>query len=597
VTDTTTTPSLLEEKLLEFLLKFENRRKFYKIPGAALGIVTSNRTLVSQGFGFRNLEDKTLVTTRTLFALGSMTKSLTALFIATQVDENKYTWDTLVKDISRNYQFPEPINNTMRVRDLLGMNTGIDGALNPYASMDMKLYGSNATLWNDQSAVYTIRGIPLLPFLQQDIHTYKYNNELFASAGYLTPLKEGKPTSQLLEIYQQLMRKKVFLPLGMRESHITGVLSSISDNFAPSYGLDMSGGEDKTFVDGPVSINYIDGIAPAGQGVSNIEDINRYLITLLNNGVTPEGTRIVNAETLQELWSTKGKTTTTKTTDAGITGTTTYGMGWWIEKVPRKNSSEPLTIHHHGGFLPSWSCMHLIIPEKNIGMAVLSNGCFGREFSMEMCQELIKLVDEADETKFINNEALYTKFVQDLRTTIPTLVSSYKGDPEKISHLIGNYEGGWTLEIEADNDLLLFKNGWVYHLYPSKENPDYLFYIGASNNHRVMRVAKNKKGENDMESAKVWFATDEQNNILMLGPQIGVVKKLPNLINSPHIYAKTFTVLTGKKVTHPPIEESDISFSPNSFLEEEILLPKIENVEINVSGETTRYLLENLQLD
>jgi CubicO group peptidase (beta-lactamase class C family) len=171
----------------------------------------------------------------------------------------------------------------------------------------------------------------------------------------------------------------------------------------------MSNGEPTIFESGSISINEIGGVGPAGQGVSNVEDMNRYLITLLNDGVNPDGVRVVKAETIQELWNVEGKETKTNVTDTGITGTTKYGMGWWIEEIPRKsNPDQKITVRHHGGFLPSWACMQMLVPEQNVGMVILTNGCFGREFTMEMNQELLNLLYNSDLDKFINNAALYT---------------------------------------------------------------------------------------------------------------------------------------------------------------------------------------------
>ncbi|MEG4501886.1 serine hydrolase [Microcoleus sp. F10-C6] len=558
MTDSTTAPksALSAQQLRDFKKKFEERMDFYKIPGAALGIVTKDQVLVSQGFGMRNLETKELVTTKTLFALGSVTKSLTAFMIATQVDEGLYTWDTPVSEISSQYKFPDAITHPLKVKDLLGMTSGIEGAINPYAKIQKSIYGSNGTHWNDQSAIHIIRNIPLLPCWPGSYGDYYYNNELFASAGYLTPLKNKKPTSQLLQAYTQLMNKKVFNAIGMESTRITGVLSSASKDYAVSYGLDMSEGIPKIFEKGSISINYIGGVAPAGQCVSNVEDMNRYLITLLNNGVNPDGQRVVEAGTLQELWNVEGKKSV-KSSDEGITGTTKYGMGWWIEEIERKsNPSEKITIQHHGGFLPSWFSIQMLVPEKNIGMIILANGCFGRWFGMEMDQELLKLLypsdfEEKEEKKFINNENSYNTFLENFKQAVSKdNVSSYTISSENlgaVEKLLGNYEGGWTLDLDQEHHLVLFKDGWVYHLYPSRENPLYTYYIGASNDHRGIRARKNKDNKK-LEATKICFFKDE-NVIQMIGPQIGQIKKLPNPLEVPEVQVAVISMMRDNLVS------------------------------------------------
>jgi CubicO group peptidase (beta-lactamase class C family) len=605
MTDSTTAPksALSAQQLEDFKKKFEERMQFYMVPGASLGIVQNGQVLVSQGFGVRDVETKDPVTTKTLFTLGSMTKSLTAFMTATQVDEGLYAWDTPVSEISSQYKFPAAIDQPLKVKDLLGMASGIDGAINPFANLEDMILGANATLWNDQSAIYTIKSIPFLSCDPNNIGKHLYNNELYASAAYLTPLKNKTSLSQLLPAYKRLMRQKVFKPIGMESTCLTGILSSASPDYAASYGLDMSDGIPKTFEKGSISINFIDGIGPAGQGVSNVEDMNRYLITLLNDGVNPDGERVVNAETLQELWNVKDKETKQNVADTGVTGTTRYGMGWWVEEIPRKsNPAEKITIRHHGGFLPSWACMQILVPEHNIGMVILSNGCFGRELTMEMNQELLKLLYDSDIDNLIDNAALYNNFVNDLKTTVPNKVSSYTIASENVDDvelLLGNYEGGWTLALDQDHSLILFKDGWIYELYPSKQDPSHIYYIGASNNHRVMRVRVPKEPDPEFdvfEAAKIWFVQDDEEGVIqMIGPQVGQLRKWPNRFESHESHSQVRSVLTGQ-----PVEDFPISFdiSPRkTHVKEGKKPPKAKDRKIKISQETTRYLIENMQLD
>jgi hypothetical protein len=367
----------------------------------------------------------------------------------------------------------------------------------------------------------------------------------------------------------------------------------------------MSDGIPKIFEKGSISINFIDGIGPAGQGVSNVEDMNRYLITLLNDGVNPDGERVVNAETLQELWNVEGKETKTNVTDVGITGTTQYGMGWWVEKVPRKsNPNETITVRYHGGFLPSWACMQMLVPEHNIGMVILSNGCFGRELTMEMNQELLKLLYDSDLDNLIDNEALYNKFLNDLKTTVPNKVSSYTIASENVDNvelLLGNYEGGWTLALNEDHTLVLFKDGWIYELYPSKEDPLYTYYIGSSNNHRVMRVKdpNDSKSEDLFDAAKISFQLGEEGVILMIGGTVGQLNKWHNLQDFPSLFNSgsaeknrlfNSTLAVGRGIHHDPVYY-DVKQEKGKKP------PTAKDRKVTISAETTRYLIENMQLD
>ena len=82
--------------------------KEWNVPGLAIGIVQSNKTIYAKGFGYRDLKQKLPVTTNTLFAIGSTTKAFTCVVLGTLVDEGKLEWDKPV----RNY-IPE-----FRLKDL-----------------------------------------------------------------------------------------------------------------------------------------------------------------------------------------------------------------------------------------------------------------------------------------------------------------------------------------------------------------------------------------------------------------------------------------------------------------------------------------------
>ncbi len=530
---------LTSQDIEEFKKKFNERRQFYKIPGAALGIVQNGQAIVQEGFGKRNLESSSAdVTKETIFAIGSMSKSLTALMIGTQVEAGLYNWDTQVSQISPVYKFNQ--YKEITVADLLGMHSGLEGALNfQYIDLGKNLFGYNARYWNEQTPIYLIENLSYLPAPKGKKGEYLYNNELFASGGYLTPLKNKKPTSQLLQEYRKLMQDKVFKPIGMTSTNITGMLSSVSDNYAISYGLDMSGGEAKIFNKGGISISDINGVAPAGQVVTNVEDMNRYLITLLKGGCNPEGSQVIKSETLQKLWDIQGKTLKDNSNKEGITGKTTYGMGWWVEKISRKsNPNEIVTVKHHGGYLPSWSCMQMLVPEQNAGMVILTNSCFGREFTMEMNQELLNLLYNSDFNKdiFIDNQKYHEGFLTKLKEAIAQKVSIAVQDENKVAEekkkaekIIGNYEGGWNLNYDSvDKCLVLYKQGWIARLAPSKNPGDkYVYYMVASNDHRGMHVT-NK--EDIYGAGKIWFTKiKDMNNIdlMMYGAKVGAIKKLP----------------------------------------------------------------------
>lgn len=68
----------------------------YDVPGAALALIKGGRIVLEKGYGFRDLETHAPVTKGTLFNVGSISKSFTALGIAQLVDQHKLDLDTPV---------------------------------------------------------------------------------------------------------------------------------------------------------------------------------------------------------------------------------------------------------------------------------------------------------------------------------------------------------------------------------------------------------------------------------------------------------------------------------------------------------------------
>jgi len=67
--------------------------KFWNVPGAAILIIRDGKIIFAEGFGYRDLKNKTPVTTKTLFGIGSCSKAFTSMLLAMLADEKKIDFD------------------------------------------------------------------------------------------------------------------------------------------------------------------------------------------------------------------------------------------------------------------------------------------------------------------------------------------------------------------------------------------------------------------------------------------------------------------------------------------------------------------------
>jgi len=97
--------------------------------------------------------------------------------------------------------------------------------------------------------------------------------------------------------------------------------------------------------------------APAGGAWSTAEDLGRYLLTLLNSGITPDGQQVVSPWNLGITWQPQ----------VPVSANMSYGLGWFVDTY------KGLRLLHHGGNTLGFTADLAFLPEANVGIAVLTN--------------------------------------------------------------------------------------------------------------------------------------------------------------------------------------------------------------------------------
>ena len=85
----------------------EKMMKDLMVPGAAVAVIKDGEVIISEGFGYRNLDTKDPVTPRTLFAIGSSTKAFGTLSLCLLAQQKKFNWDTPVQSYIPNFSLSE----------------------------------------------------------------------------------------------------------------------------------------------------------------------------------------------------------------------------------------------------------------------------------------------------------------------------------------------------------------------------------------------------------------------------------------------------------------------------------------------------------
>ena len=230
--------------------------------GASVIIVNRDSTLFSKGFGYADLINHNEVTDSTLFVLGSITKTFTALGILKLVEEGKLKLDDEVMTLA-----PElPISNKwedefpLKVYHLLEHTSGFD---------ELHLKDRSIPVSDDEFPL--IEGISIvknsLQIRWKPGTRFAYSNVGYLVAGYLIEKVSGKK-------FNDYMVQEVLEPLRMTNSSIR--LKEINQELlAKSYSYSKK----------ELPFKHIF-TRPTGSLISSSQDIGQFLKILLNKGGT-----------------------------------------------------------------------------------------------------------------------------------------------------------------------------------------------------------------------------------------------------------------------------------------------------------------------
>ena len=98
----------------------------HNVPGAALALIKNGSIVLEKGYGFRDLAAHAPITSATLFNLGSISKSFTALGVAQLVDQHQVDLDAPVTRYIPDVRLSDPqATQAVTLRQLLSHTSGL----------------------------------------------------------------------------------------------------------------------------------------------------------------------------------------------------------------------------------------------------------------------------------------------------------------------------------------------------------------------------------------------------------------------------------------------------------------------------------------
>jgi len=139
----------------------------FGLVGAAIAIVTADGIDHRNTYGVRELTNGAPFTPDTHCLVGSTTKSMSSLLVATLVDDGALAWDQPVREVWPDFRAPsDALTRELRVRDMFGMASGIGEP------------ESTVLHFGDPTAGELLRSIVDLPIDSPPNSQFFYNNTL-----------------------------------------------------------------------------------------------------------------------------------------------------------------------------------------------------------------------------------------------------------------------------------------------------------------------------------------------------------------------------------------------------------------------------------
>lgn len=309
------------------------------VPGLAVAIVVGNEVVLAKGYGYRDLEKKTPMTTDTIMAIGSSSKAFTTFAMGTLVDAGRLEWDVPLRRYIPWFKLTDAsTSERITPRDLVTHRSGLP-------RHDLVWYNNYSA-----SREEFVRRLAYLEPTADLREKFQYNNLMFLTAGYLVETLTGKK-------WEDSIRGLVLEPLGMMRTNFSVLDSQKDDDFAFPY-------DEKKGKLERIPFRNITNIGPAGAINSCVNDMSRWLMVHLNSGKLKDKP-IIQPQTLQDMHL--AHMPTGQTPDIAELSPASYGMGWFVDTYRGHGRV------HHGGNIDGFSAMVSMFPGDGIGFVVLSN--------------------------------------------------------------------------------------------------------------------------------------------------------------------------------------------------------------------------------
>lgn len=335
----------------------------FKVPGAVVGIVENNELVYAKGFGVADPVTGAPMQPDTHVMIGSTGKSLTTMLMGVLVDDGLMTWDTPARTLYPDFAVKDPaLSEEITMRNLVCACTGV-----PRRDLELIFNAS------EQSAADTVAALADFEFFTDFGEAFQYSNQMVATAGYIAGKIAAADAPDLERAYAQALQTRVLDPIGMKDTTVSFAVVEARNHYATPHTQMLDGAYQPI----PLAMETVLApVTPAGAHWSTLEDMAKYMITELQEGVAPGGQRVISAANLKETWKPQ----------IAISNDVSYGLGWIVSDY----KGQPL-ISHDGNTM-GFTSGFTFLPGRGLGIIVLTNARATNLFNNAVAGRFLELL-------------------------------------------------------------------------------------------------------------------------------------------------------------------------------------------------------------
>ena len=318
------------------------------VPGVGLALIQDGRIVWEGGLGVKEAGTTALVDENTQFMIASNTKGMATLLLSTLVDEGRLKWDQPVTEVYPEFRLgsDETTAKTL-VRHLVCACTGL-----PRKDMEW-IFNTRP----DTPAKNAFEQLSATEPTSGFGEVFQYNNLMASAAGYVGA-HIVHPDMELGAAFKSAMKERIFGPLGMTRTTFD-TAEVMKGNWAKPHDFDI----DDRIAPAAMDLNLaMEPFLPAGGAWSTAHDMALYVINELEEGVLPNGGRLVSAESLLAR-----RAHNVPTGEASW-----YGMGLFDDQT------YGVSVIQHGGSLVGYKSNWFAVPAADAAVVILTNSDAGQ---------------------------------------------------------------------------------------------------------------------------------------------------------------------------------------------------------------------------